>query len=96
MILSTVFPVGEAPLERRPFWSDEVALAVNEVNDYLYTLASERVMVFDAFSVLADEGGELRREYRQDELHLNGAGYEVLNRELERMLACASTTAPSD
>lgn len=90
VILTTILPVGGVPLERRPYWSDEVALAVDEVNEYLEGLASERVLVFDAFSVLAGEGGGLRKQYEEDELHLNAAGYEALNREFEGLLGSLS------
>jgi len=85
VILTTIFPVGEVPLQRRPFWSGEVALAVNEVNEHLRSLAGPQVIIFDAYTIL-ERGGQLNPAYADDELHLNAAGYEVLNDELVRVL----------
>jgi len=87
VILSTIFPTGEVPPERRPFWSDDIPLAVDEVNLYLNSLAGEKIIILDAFSILADKTGLIRREYSRDELHLTPEGYENLNRELVRLLA---------
>jgi len=56
-ILTTIFAVGKVPVQRRPFWSDDVALAVDEVNAYIRSLEGQDVIVFDAFSVLADHRG---------------------------------------
>ncbi|MEM9926571.1 MAG: SGNH/GDSL hydrolase family protein [Cyanobacteria bacterium P01_D01_bin.50] len=86
VILTTIFPVGEVPLQRQPFWSDEIGGAVNEVNSYITTLAEDRVIILDAFSILADSQGMMPRKYGKDELHLNKQGYEILNLELVKLL----------
>jgi len=86
VILTTIFPIGEVPLERQLFWSDEVAAAINQVNTYLATLATEKVIVLDTFPILADPQGMLLSKYRADELHLNPQGYTVLNQELVKLL----------
>jgi lysophospholipase L1-like esterase len=86
VVLTTVFPTGDVPLARRPFWSGKIETAVLNVNDTIRSLASERVIVLDAFAVLADEDGRLRDEYAIDQLHLNDTGYKVLNRELQQIL----------
>jgi lysophospholipase L1-like esterase len=86
VILTTIFPVGDVPLERRPFWSDEVGQAVKDMNTYLTTLAGDRIIVFDAFSLLADRQGMMMSEYQIDELHLNVKGYEILNQGLVKQL----------
>lgn len=85
IILTTIFPVGEVPLQRRPFWSSQVALAVEEVNEYLRSLAGPQVLIFDAEAILA-QNGQLNPAYADDELHLNAAGYEALNDELVTLL----------
>jgi lysophospholipase L1-like esterase len=85
VILTTVFPVGQVPLERELFWSDDIAEAVVEVNGYINSLSSEQVFIFDAYTILADEH-ELAESFRFDELHLNSAGYEALNKELVVLL----------
>ncbi len=86
VIVTTIFPVGEAPLQRKPFWSDDIRLAVNEVNAYITTLTEDKVVIFDAFSILADSQGMMLQEYALDELHLNDRGYEILNKELVQLL----------
>lgn len=94
VILTTVFPVGKVPLQRRLFWSEEVAQAVAEVNTYIHTLQSEKVIVLDAYTILADREGLMRAEYAQDELHLNPAGYEALNIKLAEALASLRSNQP--
>ncbi|MEA5501298.1 MAG: GDSL-type esterase/lipase family protein [Limnoraphis robusta] len=86
VILTPILPVGEIPLERKPFWSDDVTLAIKEVNTYINSLASENVIIFDPFSILVDEKGVVKREYSKDELHLNSQGYKVLNQEFIQFL----------
>ncbi|MGF1522456.1 MAG: SGNH/GDSL hydrolase family protein [Leptolyngbyaceae cyanobacterium] len=86
VILTTIFPTGAVPLERQPFWSDAIAEAVVEVNNYLFTLANEQVIVLDTFTVLANSQGQVLPKYSRDELHLNAQGYAVLNDELVRLL----------
>ena len=86
VIVSTIFPIGEVPIERRPFWSDDVAEAIDEVNAYIRSLEGEGVVVFDAYSILVDENGVTDSEYSQDLLHLNDTGYARLNDELVRVL----------
>jgi lysophospholipase L1-like esterase len=87
VILTTIFPVGEVPLQRKLFWSDEVPQAVAEVNAYIHTLQGEKVILLDAYAILADKEGMIREEYAQNELHLNLTGYEALNNELAEVLA---------
>jgi lysophospholipase L1-like esterase len=87
VILTTIFPVGEVPIERSFFWSGDIALAVNDVNIYIASLASNRILVFDAYALLAGENGLMRPEYSRDELHINPTGYTVLNSALVDLLA---------
>ncbi len=86
VILTTIFPLGEIPLERRFVWSNDVALAIDEVNQFLYTLESPNVIIFDTSSILAGENGLVQKPYRFDFLHLNAAGYEALNTALLPLL----------
>ena len=86
VILSTIFPIGQVPLEREFFWSDEIPAAIVEVNSFINSLASEGVIIFDAYSILVDENGEVRQDYSFDELHLNAVGYERLNSDLVELL----------
>jgi lysophospholipase L1-like esterase len=86
VVVTTIFPTGDIPLHRRLVWSDEIDQAIEEINHYIRTLGQDRVIVFDAAEILSDTRGQLRREYRLDELHLNEAGYEALNLELTPIL----------
>jgi lysophospholipase L1-like esterase len=79
VIVTTIFPLGAVPMKRRPFWSDDVATAIKEVNVYIASLASDRVVVFDTARVLANPQGTVASQYRRDLLHLSPAGYAALN-----------------
>ena len=79
VIISTILPVGQVPLQRRPVWSDDVAKAVGEINAYIGTLANEEVIVFDGYAVLANDQGLMQSTHQGDELHLNEHGYQQLN-----------------
>lgn len=85
VIVSTIFPVGHAPIARRLFWSEDIALAVSEVNAFIRSLAGEQVIIFDAFAILVDKNGRLVKAYGRDELHLNALGYETLEQEFEEV-----------
>lgn len=85
VILTTLFPTGNVPWERQLFWSADVAKAVDEVNTFIRSLEKQGVIIFDAYSILA-ENNVAREEYFQDTLHLNAAGYKALNIELGRIL----------
>lgn len=86
VIVTTVFPVGKFPIQRKIFWSEDIPLAIDDVNQFIKSLGDDNVIVFDTFAILADESGRLRDTYRIDELHLNSAGYEAINREFTRLL----------
>jgi lysophospholipase L1-like esterase len=85
-IVTTIFPVGEVPLERQAFWSDAIGQAVKEINAYIATLATEKTIVFDTVPILADSQGLMLRKYRENELHLNQQGYGSLNQKLAQLL----------
>lgn len=86
VIVTTIFPLGELPIERRPFWSDDVEVAINDVNEFIETLASDRVTIFDSGKVLANSNGIVDPKYSRDFLHLNPTGYEALNEALAEIL----------
>ena len=86
VILTTIFPTGKIPLERRPFWSANIDTAVINVNDHIHSMQTENVIIFDSYALLVDENGRLREAFAADELHLNQAGYKMLNDELSSVL----------
>lgn len=82
VLITSIFPLGKVPLERRWLWSDEVAPAIREVNTWIASLAGEGVQVLDAFSVLQGETDLIQADYSRDLLHLNTQGYAALNNAL--------------
>ncbi len=86
VVVTTIFPLGTLPIERRPFWSDDVAIAIKDVNDYIKTLAGDRVIVFDSSQVLANSQGIVDPKYSRDFLHINSEGYAALNQAIAGIL----------
>ncbi|MCC5850565.1 MAG: hypothetical protein JJU29_20960, partial [Verrucomicrobia bacterium] len=86
VILSTIFPVGRPSMARRIVWSSDVATGVDEVNKHLNSLSAKNVIILDSFSILYGVDGLIMREYSKDTLHLNDAGYTILNKELMNIL----------
>jgi len=79
VIVTTIFPLGKIPIERRPFWSNDVKLAIEEVNSYITALAGDQVIILDTGKVLANSEGTVYPQYSQDFLHLSAEGYAALN-----------------
>ena len=86
VVISTIFPTGQVPLARRLVWSDEINESIEVVNNFIRDLSADRVLIFDAASLLSDDKGRLKHEYSFDELHLNEQGYQVLNIEFIKLL----------
>ncbi|MCA9869901.1 MAG: SGNH/GDSL hydrolase family protein [Caldilineae bacterium] len=84
VILTTVFPVGEIPLARRPFWSPKVNMAIDNVNAYIASLEGHDIVILDAYKVLSNE--TTTQDLYVDELHLNSAAYDLLNQEMGPLL----------
>ena len=87
VIVTTIFPLGTLPVERRPFWSDEVGIAINDVNAFIEALASDQVTIFETDKVLANSDGMIYPQYSQDFLHLNSSGYAALNEAIYGFIA---------
>jgi lysophospholipase L1-like esterase len=95
VVVTTIFPPGAVPLERRTVWSPQIEPAVEEVNADLRTLGGGNgIVVLDAWALLQDHG-RLRDEDALDTLHLNSRGYAVLNAELERILRGIARPEPA-
>lgn len=86
VILTTIFPTGRVPLERQLFWSEDIAIAIQEVNTALATMTGPNVILLDTHALLVDETGATRTTFYQDTLHLNPAGYTHLNQSLIPLL----------
>ena len=96
IIVTTIFPLGqgEIPLQLRPFWPslNEMERSINEVNQYIRSLRddtastfSDKIIVFDAYSLLNREDPD-KLKYYKDLLHINQQGYKLLNQELKSIL----------
>lgn len=83
VVVTTIFPLGEIPWERRLVWSDDVAVAIDEVNSFLASLANDRVEIMNTSAIIAQDDIVLP-QFRRDFLHINPAGYAALNQELEQ------------
>jgi len=87
VILTTIFPLAEVPFERKIFWSPDIVITgIKEVNDFIYSLENEDVIIFDTGDILVNQQGKVREEYSRDFLHLNRAGYKALNEKLMPIL----------
>lgn len=86
VVVTTIFPLGKLPMERSPFWSDDVELAIKDVNTFIETLASDQVTIFRTEEVLANPDGIVYSQYSRDFLHLNPAGYLALNEAIYELL----------
>lgn len=87
VIITTIFPLGEVPVERRLVWSDAVAPAIREINTFIVSLATEGVQVLDAFNLLQGEKDLIKPAYSRDLLHLSTPAYAALNKALLPILA---------
>jgi lysophospholipase L1-like esterase len=81
VILTTVFPIGDIPLERQLVWSPAV-----DDNAFISSLASDRVRIMETAPILAGEDGMIAEGFSRDALHLNEQGYAALNRQLAVIL----------
>lgn len=86
VVICTVFPCGEVPLQRKLWWSPEVDESIAEVNRAILAMNGKSVFVFDAHALLVGADGKVRKEFAIDLLHVNAAAYATLNaRLLERL-----------
>lgn len=85
VILTTIFPVAELSPSQRSS-SEEIDRAIIEVNEFIRSLKSDRVIILDAAAFLANKNSKVRQIYSRDLLHLNDNGYTILNNELSKIL----------
>ena len=101
VVLTTIFPVQDPPLTQRLYWSADVYDGIDTVNTFIRSLEGDNVVVLDAYALLVDENGHfdklsagsdkfrsgrLQSQYATDYLHINEAGYRVLNEALVEIL----------
>jgi len=55
------------------------------INNHLKNIAKEDGLTYiDLFSVFADENNRLKKEYTHDGLHVNGEGYLLWKKTIEK------------
>jgi lysophospholipase L1-like esterase len=89
IIVATIIPPGPTPLERKLTWDDTTLEEIAQANRSIAGLARPgRVWILDAHGLLRDDASRLAARYRLagSFLHVNSQGYDVLNRELLRIL----------
>lgn len=89
VILSTVFPLGDISIDRKLFGMREQPIieAIDAVNVFIKSLASDNTLIFDAYGLLKRaDGRKIDARYSQDWLHLNMSGYAMLNKEIAALL----------
>jgi lysophospholipase L1-like esterase len=86
VILTTIFPLGKLPIERMPFWSNDVADAIDDVNQSIIGMEHNGIVILDAAAILVNDKGIIDSRYSKDFLHLNPQGYDALNRALSPLL----------
>jgi lysophospholipase L1-like esterase len=91
VVLTTLFPLGPAPVGWPFYWSPAVAESVREVNAALRSWAAPGLVVFDAYALLAAPDGQALPAYAEDTLHLTPEGYAALNVGLAEVLLALRT-----
>lgn len=87
VILTTIFGLGPNAFERLDPATAQIQAAIERVNQAIRDMAAPDVVIFDSAAILADESGFVAEQYRDDLLHINAAGYRVLNEALGNLLA---------
>ncbi len=86
IILTSIFPTGNIPFYRKPFWSKSIDKAIIEINNHLESLAVDGVEYLDVNPILSNKKNITKTTYQRDFLHLNKNGYNEINHILLPML----------
>lgn len=95
VVLTTIFPVGDIPLYRSPFWSKNVDRAIDRCNTGLRSLKSEDTYILETQTVLSGNHHHVYKSYQHDFLHINKEGYQALNNALTSLLHHVYNQLPS-
>jgi lysophospholipase L1-like esterase len=89
VIISTVFPLGDISIAHKVFGMKKQPImdAIDDVNYFIQSLASDKTDVFNAYQILKKtHGRKIDKRYSQDWLHLNKQGYDTLNKGLKALI----------
>jgi lysophospholipase L1-like esterase len=86
VVFTTMIPPGPVGIARMPFWTDEINIAVVEVNNRIKdgTIAKDSAIV--DFTGILGSPEEIESRYATDTLHLNSSAYERLSEAIEEAL----------
>ena len=85
-IYTSIFPVGDIEMLRRPLWKNNVYDSIKKVNHALKEYCKKNnVHFFDAYTMLLSETHPptTTKTFQKDFLHLNETGYQFLTKKLE-------------
>lgn len=79
LVLASVMPVNNYTPASQRFFADRPLSAILRLNEWMRAYcASTNCYYLDYFSAMVDASGLLKREYSEDGLHPNDAGYRVM------------------
>lgn len=85
VILTTIIPKGPHSMREWALWSAEMTEAVDELNESILQMKSEKVDIIEIDSLVSKNGRALK-EFSKDGLHLNEAGYQRISLPLVELL----------
>jgi lysophospholipase L1-like esterase len=93
VVMTTLFPPGQVPLQRRLDWDPQTSQYIRDINTAIRASADgKRVILLDAYELLVDADSRLAEGNADSDffLHVNSAAYARLNEPLQRILAHSS------
>lgn len=90
VIFSSIFPLGDIELFRRPFWEPTTIDSLISVNNIIRDYCQDSGFIyFDTYKLLENQisPGIVYKEYQQDFLHINADGYKHISVCLEDLLS---------
>jgi lysophospholipase L1-like esterase len=90
VVMTTLFPPGPVPLQRRLAWDPKTPQYIRDINAAIRASADgKRVVLLDAYELLVDTDSGLAEGNADSDffLHVNPAAYARLNEPLQRILA---------
>jgi lysophospholipase L1-like esterase len=96
VVLSSVTPVNNYTPKSQRFFPERPVTEILTLNKWLRSYAEANGYVYlDYFSAMVDENGLLKREFAEDGLHPNAAGYKVMAALAQAAIERALNVTPS-
>jgi lysophospholipase L1-like esterase len=87
---SSIFPVGDIEVLRRPLWESATIDSLISVNNKIRDYCQDNGFVyFDTYELLESQisPGKVKKEYQQDFLHINADGYKHISKHFMDLLS---------